>query len=71
MRVVELEQRQFNQGLRTSTDVLDAQTRLANAQSSEVQAIAEYQIAQVDIAQATGTVLGASRVAWAPPAPPK
>jgi outer membrane protein TolC len=65
-RVVELEQRQFNLGLRTSTDVLDAQTRLANAQSSEVQAIAEYQIAQVDIAQATGTVLGASRVDWAP-----
>jgi outer membrane protein TolC len=67
-RVVELEQRQFNQGLRTSTDVLDAQTRLANAQSAEVQAIAEYQIAQVDIAQATGTVLGASKVDWAPAA---
>jgi outer membrane protein TolC len=67
-RVVELEQRQFNQGLRTSTDVLDAQTRLANAQSSEVQAVAEYQIAQVDIAQATGTVLGASRVTWQPAA---
>jgi outer membrane protein len=65
-RVVELEQRQFNLGLRTSTDVLDAQTRLANAQSAEVQAIAEYQIAQVDIAQATGTVLGASKVDWAP-----
>ena len=70
-RVVELEQRQFNQGLRTSTDVLDAQTNLANAQSSEVQAIAEYQIAQVDIAQATGTVLGASRVDWAPAAAPR
>jgi outer membrane protein TolC len=70
-RVVEAEQRQFNQGLRTSTDVLDAQTRLANAQSSEVQAVAEYQIAQVDIAQATGTVLGASRVTWQPPPAPK
>ena len=69
-RVVELEQRQFNLGLRTSTDVLDAQTRLANGQSSEVQAIAEYQIAQVDIGQATGTVLGASRVEWTPPAAP-
>lgn len=65
-RVAELEQRQFNQGLRTSTDVLNAQTRLANAQSSEVQAIAEYQIAQVDIAQATGTILGATRVTWTP-----
>ena len=70
-RVVELEQRQFNLGLRTSTDVLDAQTRLANAQSAEVQAIAEYQIAQVDIAQATGTVLGASKVDWAPAQLPK
>ena len=69
-RVVELEQRQFNLGLRTSTDVLDAQTRLADAQSSEVQAVAEYQIAQVDIAQATGTVLGASRVDWSPAAVP-
>ena len=70
-RVVELETRQFNLRMRTSTEVLDAQTRLANAQSSEVQAIAEYQIAQVDIAQATGTVLGASRVSWAPAPAPK
>jgi outer membrane protein TolC len=69
-RVVGVEERQFNQGLRTSTDVLDAQTRLANAQSDEVQAVAEYQIAQVDIAFATGTVLGASRVVWAPGATP-
>jgi hypothetical protein len=36
-----------------------------------VQAVAEYQIAQVDIAQATGTVLGASRVTWQPPPAPK
>ena len=68
-RVVELEQRQFEQGMRTSTDVLDAQTRLANAQSDEVQAVAEYQIAQVDIAYATGTVLGAARVVWTPGVP--
>ena len=68
-RVVELEQRQFNLGLRTSTDVLDALTRLANAQSAEVQAITEYQISQVDIAFATGTVLGASRVVWEPASP--
>jgi outer membrane protein TolC len=65
-RVVELEQRQFNLGLRTSTDVLDALARLASAQSAEVQAITEYQISQVDIAFATGTVLGASRVVWEP-----
>jgi outer membrane protein TolC len=65
-RVVELETRQFNLGLRTSTDVLDAQTRLADARSSEIAAVTEYQIAQVDIAFATGTVLGESHVAWQP-----
>jgi outer membrane protein len=65
-RVVDVETRQFNQGLRTSTDVLIAQAQLADAQSSEIAAIAEYQIAQVDLAFATGTVLGAARVAWEP-----
>ena len=70
-RVVDLETRHFSQGLRTSTDVLDAQTKLANAQLSEVSAITEYQIAQVDIAYATGTLLGATRVVWQPIAGPK
>jgi outer membrane protein len=50
--------------LRTSTDVLDAQTRLANAQSAEIAAITDYQIAQIDIAFATGTLLGRAGVAW-------
>ena len=70
-RVLEVEIRQFEQGLRTSTEVLEAQTRLANARLSEISAVTEYQIAQVDIAFATGTVLGASRVTWEPAAPPK
>jgi len=65
-RVLEVEIRQFNQGLRTSTDVLDAQTRLANARSDEIAALTEHQIAQVDIAFATGTLLGASHVDWQP-----
>ncbi|HEV8291990.1 MAG TPA: TolC family protein, partial [Tepidisphaeraceae bacterium] len=65
-RVLDVETRQFGLGLRTSTDVLDAQTRLANAQSSEISAITDYQIAQVDIAFATGTILGASKVIWQP-----
>ncbi len=65
-RVLEVEIRQFEQGLRTSTEVLEAQTRLANARLSEISAVTEYQIAQVDIAFATGTVLGASRVRWEP-----
>ena len=69
-RVVDAETRQFELGLRTSTDVLDAQTRLADAQSSEISAVTEYQIAQVDIAFATGMILGASHVVWQPaPAP--
>jgi len=63
------EQRQFEIGLRTSTDVLDAQTRLADAQSAEVLALTEYEIAQVDIAVATGTLLGAADVRWAPTEP--
>jgi outer membrane protein TolC len=65
-RVVDVETRQFEQQLRTSTDVLDAQTRLADAQSSEIAALTDYQIAQIDIAFATGTLLGRAGVAWQP-----
>ncbi|MFG0292210.1 MAG: TolC family protein [Phycisphaerales bacterium JB065] len=65
-RTLEAEQNQFNVGLRTSTDVLDAATNLADAQSAEVRALADYQIAQTDLAFATGTLLGASKVQWAP-----
>ena len=65
-RLVDAETRQFDLGLRTSTEVLDAQTKLADARSSEISALTEYQIAQVDIAFATGNVLGATKVAWAP-----
>ncbi|MGH7179721.1 MAG: TolC family protein [Tepidisphaeraceae bacterium] len=69
-RVLDVEIRQFNQGLRTSTDVLDAQTRLADARRAEIGALTEHQIAQVDIAFATGTLIGASQVDWEPvPAP--
>ena len=65
-RVLAAEQRQFDQGLNTSTDVQDAQTRLADAQSSEVRALVDYQVAQIDLAFATGTVLGATQVRWEP-----
>lgn len=61
-RVVAGEERQFEVGLRTSTEVLDAQSRLADAQSREVRALADYQISLVDIAFATGTLLGQSQV---------
>ncbi len=68
-RQYEAEKRQFELGLGTSTDVLNAQTALANAQSAEISALAEYQIALVDIAYATGTLLGAAKVDWEPSVP--
>jgi outer membrane protein TolC len=65
-RTLDAENRQFIQGLRTSTDVLNAQANLANAESSLISAITQYQISQIDVAFATGTVLGASNVIWEP-----
>lgn len=68
-RTLEGERRQFEAGVRTSTEVLDAAARLADEQTSEVRALADYQIALVDVAFATGTLLGASKVEWAPADP--
>ena len=68
-RNLEAENRQFGLGLRTSTDVLDAQTSLGDARSAELRAVAEYQIAKVDIAFATGMLLGEAGVVWAPIVP--
>ncbi|MEM9064830.1 MAG: TolC family protein [Planctomycetota bacterium] len=68
-RTLLAEEREFNVGRSTSTDVLDASANLADAQSAEVRALVDYQIAQVDLAFATGTLLGASRVTWAPTDP--
>jgi outer membrane protein TolC len=69
-RTYEAEQRQNDAGARTATDVLDAQSRLAEAQSAEIRAIAEYQIALVDLAFATGTLLGAARIDFGEPLHP-
>jgi outer membrane protein TolC len=65
-RTLKAEQRQFDVGGSTSNNVLDAATRLAEAQLTEAKALADYQIAQVDLAFATGTLLGASKVSWEP-----
>lgn len=65
-RTYQAEQRQFDVGVRTSQDVLDASTRLTDAQSREVNALAQWQIAMVDIAFATGTLPGAAGVNWGP-----
>jgi outer membrane protein TolC len=69
-RTLQAEQRQFDVGRSTSTNVLDASTRLADAQLAEIRALTDYQIAQVDLAFATGTLLGASKVSFEPAAAP-
>ena len=68
-RVLEAEQRQFDAGRSTTTDVLIADTNLADARLTEIRAIVDYQIAQIDLAFATGTLLGQSKVDWAPSDP--
>lgn len=63
-RTYEAEKRQFDLGIRTSTDVLDAASRLGDAQSREVTALAGWQITLVDLAFATGTQLGQAQINW-------
>jgi len=65
-RTYQAEQRQFDVGVRTSQDVLDASAQLADAQSREVNALAQWQIALIDIAFATGTLPGAAGIVWGP-----
>ncbi len=61
-RNYQAEQRQFIGGVRTSTDVLIAADFLAEAQVREINALAAYEIAKIDIAFVTGTLLGSGRV---------
>lgn len=61
-RNFQAEQRQFIGGVRTSTDVLIAADFLAEAQVREINALAAYEIAKIDIAFVTGTLLGSGRV---------
>ncbi len=68
-RLYQAEKRQFEVGLRTSTEVLEAQATFANAQTAEIRALAEYQISLVDLAYATGTLLGSARIQWEPIVP--
>ncbi len=56
------ELKQFKEGLRTMTEVLETLTRLGEAQIREVRAIGDYQVSMIDLAFATGTLLGHSRV---------
>jgi outer membrane protein TolC len=61
-RTLEGEKKRFDNGMQTSIEVLNAQARFANAQSAEIIALVEYQIAQVDLAYATGSILGAANI---------
>ncbi|MCH8805927.1 MAG: TolC family protein [Planctomycetes bacterium] len=65
-RTYEAEKKQFEVGLRTSTDVLEAAAFLADAQSREIRALSAYEISQVDIAFAAGALVGKDRVIWEP-----
>jgi outer membrane protein len=61
-RFYRVEQSQFQLGKRTSTDVLIAASNLAEAQLRRIGAFAEYEIAQVLLARATGTLLGHGQI---------
>ena len=63
----EAELKQFNEGIRTMTEVLETLTRLGEAQIKEIKAIGDYQIALVDTAYATGTLLGYSKLDFTKP----
>jgi outer membrane protein TolC len=67
-KAYQAEVRLFERGQRTSTDVLIAAGLIADAQLAEIDALAQYQNGKVDLAVATGTMLGYGRVAWGPPA---
>ena len=65
-KIYQAEQHQFKAGVRTSTEVLEAADFLADAQIREIQALAAYEIAKIEIAFATGTLLGHGRVRLVP-----
>ncbi len=63
-RLLEAEKRQNDVGRSTSTIVHDADANLANARLAEIRAVVDYQIAQIDLAFASGTLLGQAKVEW-------
>ncbi len=60
------EQSEFQLGRRTSTDVLLAASQLASARSRQINAFVSYEITQVYLARATGTLLGRGNVRLQP-----
>ena len=61
-RDYKVEQSQFQLGLSTSTNVLYSATGLADAQLRRIYAFADYEIAQINLARATGTLLGQEQI---------
>ncbi len=61
-RNLRVEQGQFKLGRRTSTDVLLSATNLADAKLRRIRAFVEYEVAQISLARATGTLLGHGRI---------
>jgi len=61
-RDYKVEQSQFQLGLSTSTNVLYSATGLADAQLRRIYAFADYEIAQINLARATGTLLGHEQI---------
>ncbi len=57
-----VEQSQFQLGASTSTNVLYSATGLADAQLRKIYAFADYEIAQINLARATGTLLGRGQI---------
>lgn len=65
-RTYRIEQSQFQIGAQTSTEVLRSAAELAEAQLDRISALAGYEIAQIELARATGTLLGYSRIILEP-----
>jgi len=57
---------EFELGKITTTELLLTLDQVAEARSALVSSITEYQNSLVDLAFATGTVLGESSVSWTP-----
>ncbi|MBF0310659.1 MAG: TolC family protein [Magnetococcales bacterium] len=64
--IYQAELEQFKRNQNTSTQVLDAAQFLGNAKLREISASADYQISKVELAFATGSILGLTRVAIQP-----
>lgn len=58
----EAELNQFDEGFRTMREVFEALAQLGDAQSREISAIVAYQITLIDLAFATGTLMGYAKV---------